>query len=939
MLAAMRLLTALIISLLLSAQASGQETQRQYLSGKGIDDAVPWEFFCSAGRNSGQWTTLPVPSCWDAQGFGTLAYGRPMRGEKDFVTPDEHGKYRRTFKVPVEWKGQTILLVFDGSMTDTQAWINGQSAGPAHQGAFYRFKYDVTKLIKHGGAENLLEVTVHKESANDSVNRAERRGDYWNFGGLFRPVYLEARPPQHVDRVAIDARADGTFSMDVFTAGVTTADTVRAQVIDRDGRPVGEAFSQAIGDGKTTLKTTIASALQWTAETPNLYYVEVTLAEGERPIHRIRQRFGFRTIEVRAGSGIFVNGQRVLLKGTNRHTFWPESGRASSERLSRTDILLMKEMNNNAVRMSHYPPDEHFLDLCDELGLYVLDELAGWQAFYDEPTGRRLIEQLVTRDVNHPSILFWDNGNEGGWNTAVDDEFAKWDPQQRHVLHPWDPFRGIDTKHYPTYDLLVQKANGSDIFMPTELQHALFDGGGGVALKEYWDVIRQSKIGGGGFIWAFVDETMKRKDQDGEMDGRGNLAPDGILGPYREKEGSFYAIKEIWSPIVITRDDASGALSVENRFDFTNTSECAFTWQLRKFHRPDQAQSGFSIVAEKKIDAPAIGPHASGSLKLGLPKETGDADALAVRVDDPTGRELWTWVWPLKQSIELPELGTPSPAATANDDPDSVTVSAGGGLAITFSKKTGRLAAVARGEQKFPLLNGPRMAVGPEKLRSLSHAADGQDYVVSAVYHGDLKTVQWRISPDGWVQLDYSYELAGNVDFLGVSFDLPEADVKHMKWLGHGPFRAWKNRLEGGTLNVYENSFNDTQTGYTRWEYPEFKGYYAGVRWMRLTTTAGPIVIALDDPSLFVQVLRPTFPGDPKPHSPTTAATRSIKQGDHLSANAWANFPDAGFSILHGIAPMGTKFQIAQQLGPQSQQNVANGVYRGRARFFFGGAK
>jgi hypothetical protein len=161
--------------------------------------------------------------------------------------------------------------------------------------------------------------------------------------------------------------------------------------------------------------------------------------------------------------------------------------------------------------------------------------------------------------------------------------------------------------------------------------------------------------------------------------------------------------------------------------------------------------------------------------------------------------------------------------------------------------------------------------------------------------------------------------------------------MKGMKWLGHGPFRVWKNRLEGGMLNVWENSLNDTQTGYNQWVYPEFKGYYAGVRWMQLQTTAGPILVALDgDPSLFVQVLRPTFPGDPKPHSPTTAATQAIRQSQHLSANAWASFPEAGFSILHGIAPMGTKFNIAGQLGPQSQQNVADGEYRGTVRFFFG---
>src|SRR5262249_47212078 len=151
----------------------------------------------------------------------------------------------------------------------------------------------------------------------------------------------------------------------------------------------------------------------------------------------------FRTIEVRPGDGFYVNGKRVILKGANRHSFWPTSGRALSAKISRDDVLLMKEMNFNAVRMSHYPPDEHFLDACDQFGLYVLDELAGWQKSYDTPTARRLVGEMIRRDVNHPSILFWDNGNEGGWNKEVDDDFAIWDPQKRFVLHPWDPFRGV----------------------------------------------------------------------------------------------------------------------------------------------------------------------------------------------------------------------------------------------------------------------------------------------------------------------------------------------------------------------------------------------------------------------------------------------------------------------------------------------------------------
>jgi beta-galactosidase/beta-glucuronidase len=307
------------------------------------------------------------------------------------------------FLVPAAWRGRVVRLVFDGVMTDAEVWVNGQSAGPTHQGSFYRFKYDVTPLLRFG-ARNLLEVTVSKISSNESVNRAERFGsDYWVFGGIFRPVYLEALPAAFIDWTAVDARADGSFSVDVHLGSASPRGRVSAQILDARGAPVGRPFSAEVGEGGThvRLETRIASPKLWTAETPNLYRVWLTLARGGRGAHSVTERFGFRTFEVRPGDGLYLNGQRIILKGTNRHSFWPDSGRTTSRRISYDDVRLLKEMNNNAVRMSHYPPDEHFLDACDELGLYVLDELAGWQRPYDTETGRKLIGEMVRRDVNH----------------------------------------------------------------------------------------------------------------------------------------------------------------------------------------------------------------------------------------------------------------------------------------------------------------------------------------------------------------------------------------------------------------------------------------------------------------------------------------------------------------------------------------------------------
>lgn len=173
--------------------AEAPQTERKFLSGEGPADAVPWEFSVTGGRRANEWTTLPVPSLWEQQGFGTYNYGDEREPKAD-----EHGLYRMRFTTPSEWKDRRVRIVFEGSMTDTAVKVNGQFAGPLHQGAFYRFSYDITKLLKSAGEANLLEVDVAKASSAPDTDKAERQSDYWVFGGIFRPVYLEAVPAQSI---------------------------------------------------------------------------------------------------------------------------------------------------------------------------------------------------------------------------------------------------------------------------------------------------------------------------------------------------------------------------------------------------------------------------------------------------------------------------------------------------------------------------------------------------------------------------------------------------------------------------------------------------------------------------------------------------------------------------------------------------------------------
>ena len=324
----------LVIIIFLSNCLLAQQKQIQYLTGTDATHTVQWDFFCTAGRNSGEWKKIQVPSCWEQQGFGNYNYGRDYKTNgKNARFYDEQGMYKYQFKVPASWKGKNINIVFDGSMTDTEVKINGKSAGEIHHGAFYRFKYDITSLLFFD-KPNTLEVTVSKMSSDASVNNAERLADYWVFGGIFRPVFLEATPKQYIDYVGIDAKHDGKFAMQVWTKGltqnafvVTTITDANKKIITTVKTPVSKT------DENIIVNTQVQDLKQWTSETPNLYNANVVLQDAAgKKLYELNEKFGFRTIEVRYGQGVYINGTQVKFKGVNRHCFWPETGKVIIKR-------------------------------------------------------------------------------------------------------------------------------------------------------------------------------------------------------------------------------------------------------------------------------------------------------------------------------------------------------------------------------------------------------------------------------------------------------------------------------------------------------------------------------------------------------------------------------------------------------------------------------
>lgn len=887
-----------------------QQTITHYLSGTDKDHTIDWDFFCTKGQNSGRWTTIAVPSNWELHGFGNYTYGNGYSNDKEGPS-DELGLYKYSFDAPSQWEGEKIFIVFEGSMTDTEVKINGHLAGPVHQGGFYEFRYDVTDLIQMND-RNLLEVTVSKQSANPSVNRAEREGDFWALGGIFRPVYLQIVPQTFIDKIAINARADGTFKLDAAVINGKQGDRLEAQVHETNGKTVGNSFSCDVLSSSVDLKNQFQQIKTWNPEHPYLYELDLSIKRNGKIIHIVKQCFGFRTAELRPSDGFYVNDVKVIFKGVNRHSAWPETGRTLSKEISIMDVKLIKDMNMNAVRMSHYPPDRHFLDVCDSLGLFVLNELTGWQAAYDTVVGRKLVKELVERDVNHPSVVMWANGNEGGWNRGLDNDFHLYDPQKRFVYHPFERFNGTDTKHYPDYNYVVNSTlYGNEVFFPTEFMHGLYDGGHGAGLQDFWNLMLQHSYNAGGFLWSLADEGMVRTDKDGSIDTDGNHAPDGILGPHREKEGSFFAIKEIWCPVLISQKDIpvhfDGRLVIENRYLYSNLKQCTFKWKLVSFPLPFQTTTGVIINTSGNCAPVSLAPGETGFLNLNLPTSWKTSDALQLTAFDHNNHELFTWSWVIARTLQITNKAfsknTGVSAITAKDDGDQLLVQ-NGKICCYFTKRTGFLDKVISNQSIISLSGGPFMASAKLSLKRLNHYATGENYIVETSYTGEGSIdFKWIFSPGMPIKLEYNLVQKGEANFIGLSMNYPEEKITGMKWLGRGPYRVWKNRLQGVQFGVWHKDYNNTVTGES-WLYPEFKGYHSNVNWVVVENKEKPFAIYFENENTFFQMLEPEKPKG---------------AGNNYTSPP---FPEGNLGFMNAIPPIGTKFQAPEKMGPQSQKNI-----------------
>ena len=590
----------------------------------------PVEFY-KLGYDVSKWAEIPVPANWQMHGYGRPIYLNmryPFKVDPPFI-PHEYnpvGSYRRDFRILNRWKDRQIFLHFDGVKSVFYIWVNGRKVGYS-QGSMTPAEFNITEYLKPG--DNTLAVEVYRWSDGSYLEDQ----DMWRLSGIYRNVYLFAAPQVHIRDFAVrtdldDDYTDATLMIRPKIANYADQDlkgwAVEAQLYDGEGEAVlgeplsrtassiiGERYPQRDNVKFGLLEAKIKNPRKWSDEDPYLYILALTLKDAAGEIVEVEScRVGFREVEIKDGE-LLVNGKSIKLFGVNRHEHDPDHGRAVPVSRMIQDIKILKTHNINAVRTSHYPDDPTWYDLCDEYGIYLIDEtnlethglggffsnVAAWNTAFTERAIR-----MVERDKNHPSVIIWSLGNESGCgpnHAAMAAWMHDYDPTrpvhyEGAVGRPRDPdYVDMQSRMYARIPEIIRLATRGDDDRPMvlcEYAHAMGNSVGN--LKEYWDAIRSHKRLIGAFIWDWADQGLRKKSPDGkefwayggdygDNPNDGNFCCNGLVQPDRKPNPSLYEVKKVYQRIHVTPVDAKGgSFGVHNEYDFSDLSFTKVLWEL-----------------------------------------------------------------------------------------------------------------------------------------------------------------------------------------------------------------------------------------------------------------------------------------------------------------------------------------------------------------------
>ena len=575
---------------------------------------APKDFF-GLKYDDSKWVDFPVPGLFELNGYGDKIYKNvgyawcttfkndpPHIGETNNYT----GSYRRTFDLPQNWKGQEVYFHVGSATSNLSLWVNGKYVGYSED-AKVAAEFNITKYLKPG--KNLIAMQVMRWCDGSYLEDQ----DFWRFTGIAREVYLYAKPKVHVQDVFINADLingykDGSLSGKVDLVG-GKGKTLELVLIDQQGKQVEQTSVTALDNGPITFRLeSLGQVKPWTAETPNLYTLNIILKNGNEVLEVIPQRVGFRHIEIKGGQ-LLVNGQPILIKGADRHELDPDGGYIVSVERMIQDIKIMKFLNINAVRTCHYPDDPRWYDLCDEYGIYLTAEsnLESHGMGYGEHTlakrddfAKAHIERQegnVISFKNHPSIIVWSLGNEAGYGPNFEKayDWVKAYDKTRPVQFEQAGHAGKTDIFCPMYYgyegcEAYSKGDNPRPLIQCEYAHAMGNSMGG--FKEYWDLVRKYPKYQGGYIWDFVDQGLRDKSaitgkeiftfggdygrypaSDYNFNCNGIIAPDRRLNPHAYEVRYYY--QNIW---VTDKDLKGGQFEVYNENFFKTLDDLQLEW-------------------------------------------------------------------------------------------------------------------------------------------------------------------------------------------------------------------------------------------------------------------------------------------------------------------------------------------------------------------------
>ncbi|MCL8014944.1 glycoside hydrolase family 2 TIM barrel-domain containing protein [Streptomyces sp. AS02] len=819
--------------------------------------------FAREDFDDSRWTTLPVPAHWQLHGHGAPAYTNidyPFPVDPPHV-PDENptGDYRRVFEAPFEHG----VLRFEGVDSCFKVWLNGEELGWS-TGSRLPTEFDVT--LRPG--RNVLAVRVHQWSAASYLEDQ----DMWWLSGIFRDVTLLRRPV--LDDFFVHAGYDHTTGTGTLRVETSVPALLTVPELGLEGVPA---------DGTHTLPT----VEPWSAETPRLYHGELSAGDERVPV-----RVGFRTVAVEDGI-LKVNGRRVQFRGVNRHEFHPEHGRAVPYETMREDVLLMKRHNIDAVRTSHYPPHPDFLDLCDEYGLWVIDECdlethgffrTDWRGNPSaEPLWRAAyldrMRRTVERDKNHPSVIMWSLGNESGTGDNLR-AMAEWtrdrDPSRPiHYEGDWNStYVDVYSRMYadteevgligrraeePLTDAEADAHRRAQPFVLCEYAHAMGNGPGG--LSEYQELFDTHPRCQGGFVWEWIDHGLTHPDYGyayggdfGEPLHDGNFVTDGLVFPDRTPSPGLAEYKKVVEPVRIT-PAGEERLRITNLHGHRDLSHLAFVWTVET----EGVQTGSGSLQVSPV-APGESVTVPAPALRGAEGETWLTVRAVLAKDEPWARAGHEVAW---GQFPLAPAETPSPAPASSSEVRRTSDGfALGDARFDTSGRLVRLGDLPVADARLDVWRAPtdndrsgwKVQLEQEwrarglhraRHRTVAVTVDNGALVVrtrvapAAHDRALLADHRWTLNAAGHPRLTLTVTPEGDWDVplprLGLHLALPPG-LERVSWYGLGPGEAYPDSRRAARVGRYSLTVAEMQTPYV---FPQENGHRADVRWAELTGPDG----------------------------------------------------------------------------------------------------